>query len=428
MTNRRSSFALGLVPMLLLGLAPASAQADETDSQLASLFDRPALFDGPGTTRQALRDQGIDIKASWTQFFQGVIDGGASNDWETGGKGDLLINLDGEKLGLWSGFYVNIHQEVIAGNELNALKNGAFLPVNTALAFPRLGGYDYDTSFIFTQVLTPEVTLSAGKFNMLDAAAKTPLLGGGGIDTFMNLGIAAPLSGITPPYLVGASLGVNTRPVSFNFFVYDPRNAQAWDVVTHPFEEGVTLSLSSTLYTPIAGLPGFYSVRGAISTQEGIDLGDVPQIILPPDFPVEIGTKSGRWFVSFSGQQYLWQNPVDPSKGWGLFGQVGLSDGNPNPVQSSVFVGIGGDSMIPGRTDDRWGIAYFRYNWSDDLRDAISEPPFNIAIGPEEGVEAYYNFAVTPWFRVTGNLQWIDDLTVQSDDAWFAGFRVQVKL
>ena len=418
--------------LLAAGLGVAAAvwgcsSAAANDASYLTLYERPALFDGPGSTRQALRESGVDIHASWTQFMQGIVGGGASGDWQTGGKGDLIINLDGNRLGLWPGLFINIHQEVVVGDDLNDLFNGSYIPVNTALAFPRLGGSDYDTSIVVTQSLGETLTLSAGKFNMLDAVARTPLIGGGGLDTFMNLGLAAPLSGVTPPYIVGASLGVNTKPVSFNVFVYDPRNAQDWDVVSNPFEEGVTLSVSSTLQTQIGGLPGIYSMRGVISSDESIDLRDAPQILLPPEFPVEIGTKADPWFVSFSAQQYLWQSPGDPGKGWGLFGQVGWSDGNPTPVHSSFFLGAGGNSPIPGRLDDLWGIAYFRYDLSDDLLDALAAPPFNLALGPEEGVEAYYNLAVTPWFRVTADVQWIDDFPANEKDTWFAGLRTQVK-
>jgi hypothetical protein len=41
---------------------------------------------------------------------------------------------------------------------------------------------------------------------MLDAAAKTPLIGGGGINTFQHIGFAAPVSGVTQPYIVGGLL------------------------------------------------------------------------------------------------------------------------------------------------------------------------------------------------------------------------------
>jgi hypothetical protein len=47
---------------------------------------------------------------------------------------------------------------------------------------------------------------------------------------------------------------------------YDPRNAQDYEVVSNPFEEGVTTSLSVTVPTKIAGRQGFYGVRGVYST------------------------------------------------------------------------------------------------------------------------------------------------------------------
>ena len=419
--------ALAVLIAACLGCADAFSEDLGITGSGNSLADRPALFDGPGTQRQALRDAGVDIQASWTQFYQGLVSGDGNRSWQTGGKGDLIVTLHGEKLGLWPGFFINIHQEVVAGNDVNALGNGSFIPVNTALAFPRLGGYNADTSIIFTQVFNPRFSLSLGKFNMLDAAARTPLIGGGGIDTFMNLGLAAPISGVTPPYIVGASASISTEPVSFNVLLYDPRNAQDWDVVTSPFSEGATLSVSSTLKTQLFGLPGFYHLRGVVSTDQSPDLGDVPQILLPEGLQGTIGTPSNPWFVSFSFQQYLWQSSVDPRKGWGLFGQVGVSDGNPTAMKSSWFIGLGGNSMIPGRLDDRWGIAYFRYDLSDALLSVLDAPPYNMQLGPEEGVEIYYKFAVTPWFRVTADLQWINAFPDESEDAFFAGLRTQIK-
>ena len=59
-------------------------------------------------------------------------------------------------------------------------------------------------------------------------------------------------------------------------------------------------------------------------------------------------------------QQFLWQDPDNPGKGWGFFGQISASDANPNPIGNAVLVGLGGST--PGRPDDRWGVA-----WSDYL-------------------------------------------------------------
>jgi hypothetical protein len=40
------------------------------------------------------------------------------------------------------------------------------------------------------------ISVSAGKFDMMTLASKTPLVGGGGIDTFMNRAFALPSTGV----------------------------------------------------------------------------------------------------------------------------------------------------------------------------------------------------------------------------------------
>jgi porin len=419
---KRLLLGLGFV---LLGFGVNAAEEEKSGAE-NPLLTRPALLDGPGTSRQSLREDGVDIKASWTQFGQGLVRGFGDHSFELGGKGDLVVNLDGEKLGLWSGLYLNIHQEIVAGDDALAQGDGVFIPINTAMAFPRVGNKEADTSILLTQRFSNGTTLSMGKFNMLDSAARTPLIGGGGLDTFMNTAFAAPISGVTPPYLLGASLGVNFDPVSLGVLVYDPRNAQNSDVITEPFSEGVTLSISSTLSTSLYDLPGFYSVRGVISSDESVDLRDVPQLILPPDVSEPLGTAKNPWYVSFSAQQFLWQNPDDPSKGWGLFGQVGFSDENPTPVGTSYFFGLAGNAMFEEYPNDRWGIGYFKYRFSGVLADAIAASPINYSLGPEQGVEVFYNHEFLPWLNVTADIQFLNGFPISSSNSVYTGLRTKI--
>ena len=231
--------------------------------------------------------------------------------------------------------FVNIHQEWTYGDNVNN-RGGTLLPVNTALALPELGGYERDTSIHVTQVFSEQVSLTAGKFNMQDVLAKVPLIGGGGVDTFMNTGLALPITGITPPYVLGANLTVKTEPAIFAVFVYDPRNAQAWDVIENPFSDGTVVLGSVTVPVKPFGLTGFQFFKAAFSTQDGLDLADVPELFLPPEAEAIAGRKDGRWFLSYGFQQYLYQNAADPRQGWGIFGQIGASDGNPNPIETEL--------------------------------------------------------------------------------------------
>lgn len=412
--------------ILAIMLASRAANAQEASPVPSDDFwSRPALLDGAGSVKEALRERGIIIDGSFTQFYQGVVSGDGDKRWQYGGKGDLIATFDGGKLGLWRGLYVNVHQEWLYGEDANTQGDGSLFPLNTALGFPRLGGYERDTSIILTQAFNEAFSISVGKFNMLDAASKTPLIGGGGIDTFMNTGLAAPISGVTPPYIVGAIATLKTQPAIFTLMVYDPRNAQDWDVIEHPFDTGTTTSLSVTIPTQIGGLTGYYGVRGVYSSQTGLDLASIPQLIQLPPQSRTVLTKEGYWYGSVSAQQYLFQSPTNPAVGWGIFGQVALSDGNPNPLRWSGLGGLGGSSFIPGRENDRWGFGYFHYGFSDELVSGLSK--LGIGLRDEAGVEAFYNLALTPWFRLSGDVQWIHPFRPDRDDAVIMAVRTQTK-
>ena len=403
----------------MLAASPLAAE-----DAASSIWSRPTLLDGAGGPKEALRNHGISIDVWQSQYYQGMTSGTGPHDFENGGKIDAFATIDGAKMGLWQGLYVNIHHEWIYGDDVNH-RGGTLLPVNSGLKFPDFGGFDHDTSITVTQVFNERVSLSAGKFNMLDVLSKTPLLGGGGLDTFMNVGLALPVTGITPPYVLGANLTIKTDPAVFSLFVHDPRNAQTWDVIETPFSDGTVVLGSITVPVKPFGLSGFQSVKAAFSTQDGLNLADVPLLFLPPEAETIAGRKDGRWYFGYAFQQYLYQDPANPQNGWGVFGQLGLSDGNPNPIEASWLAGIGGASPIAGREQDRWGVAYFRYNISDDLIEGIDA--LGITLRDEEGVEAYYNLAVTPWFRLTADVQFITPGRAGREEATFLGLRTQVK-
>jgi Carbohydrate-selective porin, OprB family len=85
---------------------------------------------------------------------------------------------------------------------------------------------------------------------------------------------------------------------------------------------------------------------------------DFSELIQPPGST--LGTKRGSYYVAASFQQYLVQDPGNPTRGWGVFGEIGTGDGNPNVVEWDAYLGVGGSSLIPGRPDDSFGVAVFQ--------------------------------------------------------------------
>ena len=87
-----------------------------------------------------------------------------------------------------------------------------------------------------------------------------------------------------------------------------------------------------------------------------------------------------------------------PQKGWGVFGSAGISDNNPTFLRYSLGFGIGGFAPLAYRPNDRFGIAWFYNELSNELG-----PIVTLLVNPqdESGVEIFYNIEVTPSFHLT---------------------------
>ena len=73
-----------------------------------------------GALRNQLAEKGVTIDMSLTQAAQGIVHGGKDTGWQYGGgRGDIIFNLDTQKLGLWPGGFLNVEAE------------GNFIPADT---------------------------------------------------------------------------------------------------------------------------------------------------------------------------------------------------------------------------------------------------------------------------------------------------------
>jgi porin len=116
---------------------------------------------------------------------------------------------------------------------------------------------------------------------------------------------------------------------------------------------------------------------------------------------------------------------VDESDGmhtWGIFGQFGLSDGNPNPILYTTNVGVAARGMR-GRRLDSMGLGFFYVGLSDEYKQLAAPilPQQN-----ESGVELFYNYAISPSSRITTDLQIATPSTRQFDTVIIPGFRIEL--
>jgi len=130
--------------------------------------------------------------------------------------------------------------------------------------------------------------------------------------------------------------------------------------------------------------------------------------------------------MALSASHLLYELPNSPGKGFGVYAKGAVADGNPNPIQASLVGGFAGHGVIPNRPDDSFGIGYYSYNLSNDLQSALRPLGSAFEIQDERGLEVYYNLAVTPWFRVSADIQWIDPARAAFPNAWVGGLRANV--
>jgi len=170
------------------------------------------------------------------------------------------------------------------------------------------------------------------------------------------------------------------------------------------------------------GLTGHQGVVGTYSTQGGIDLIKLDEMLIP-QYPASASVKSNRYYAAYTFDQYLYQSKADPKQGFGLFGQFGISDGNPNRLYALGMAGIGGMGLIPGRSRDNWGVGFYYAAPSRDLKASLKN---TVDIRDEQGVEVFYNFAITPWFTLGADLQVIRP-SLAEDTAIFFGMRTVIR-
>lgn len=400
-------------------MSPGFAGTSLAESE--SILTRDTLTGGWFGLAEPLASRGIDFDLSTTAYYAGLLAGTGDQDFEWGGRADAFLKVDTAKAGLWEGGGIHVHAESRFGEPAYrpAPRSGGLWPPNTGVALP-LGHPEQvvASSIYYSHRFPSKTSLLIGKINAVDLLAGDPFFGGWGRDRFSNVAFVAPPSGVVPPTIMGAVLSQKWDPFSLTFMVFDPddRTHDYW--VDELFHNGVTLSLAGTWAREIAGRPSSAGLTATYSTAAGSDLST---LLLPPD--LKGGDKEGSFNVALSFSHLLCESADQPGKGFGLYGKAAIADGNPNAIQASFIGGFAGHGVVPSRPDDVFGIGYYYYKFSDDLQSALTVA---LPLEDEQGVELYYNLAVTGWLRVTADIQWIDPARARFSDAWVAGFRTSI--
>jgi len=151
-----------------------------------------------------------------------------------------------------------------------------------------------------------------------------------------------------------------------------------------------------------------------------VALGQDPCIILT-DVPIE--QADGSWSLYWNCDQYMKVYSNDPLRGWGVFGRASVGDDKANPLAWFLSFGVGGNSPLCGRELDTFGAGWY-YSGTSSRIGPILETVYG-PIGDGQGVELFYNIAVTPWFNLTLDLQVIVPAREEVDTSVVVGVRAK---
>ena len=444
MKNKKRMVTNVVSLVLFLWFASAVFAQEQTTGYSGDFWSRSTLTGDWGGVRNEWAKKGVTIDLNLTQVGQGNVSGGKDVGWEYGGRGNLTLNLNTQKMGLWPGGFFTVEVEGNFGNAVND-QTGALVPVNTNQLWPTAGVDNLNIPNVtFTQFLAPYFGVLLGKLDTTMGDANEFAHGKGDTQFFNMAFNLDPAIGLTTPYsnLTAGVLILPTKDPSeaiIDILAFDAdgkANTSGFDTV---FKGNTTYAFEGRVRTNFFGMTGHQLLGATYSTKNFTSL-DQNSFLLLKDIiqhvPLQIAKVDNSWCIYYNFDQYLYE----PKKGQGIgvFGRFAATDGKANPIHYFYSIGMGGKGVISGRPLDQFGIGYYYMNVSHPTLTGIIDQQF---LRDEQGFEAYYNFAITPWMKLTPDIQIIrpakSNLSVSSglppvinkasiDTATVLGLRLQV--
>jgi len=409
--------------------APAASPTPEPD-----FWHREKLTGDWAGDRERVKNEGLEMDFKLTQFYQGVASGGLRQGSEYNGKFEFVMKLDFGKMSKkWQWWSSEIKTEVRFGGPLLG-GTGTISPVNTAAIVPGADGTVLSISAVnFTRIIPKDLkkgdlfAVSFGRYNLLDLIDED-FFGGAGTAKFFNIAQIGPLTVLRQVPLITNAVSfayIRGGEPRFTFAVMDPNDHSLDPGLDDLFADGVTFAPTIFFPTKHFGKTAKHSFGGAITTKKYTPFDAIRQIIIPgpPLNPVQ--PKRGSWSVNYTFRQYIVER--GRKDGWGFFSQVSFADKATSPITTFFDLGLGGNGLFKSRSQDEFGIAYAYTDLSSVLKD-------NIDLLTQRGrrprvehqFEIFYNFHLTPWLRLTGDLQVIRPTRSIASTAVVPGVRLEM--
>lgn len=354
--------------------------------------------------RDKLADHGVDVYLSGLGIGQFIVEGGIEERNRGTFSYDLQVYLDSDKLGLWKGAYGLLRLEGKVGEAGVNPYTGALVPINfdAMVPIPENTGIEATEWWIAQELFGSK---AEALFGMWDIGRFFDLVPFSGPYPYRFLNAHMFFNSVLLPYAPYNILGgiVTLKPaewLTITTGVGDP-NSSADDVRWWDEGEVELLHEWRFMARPL-GRPGLFTAGFAYKTINDSE------------------THDSDWAVYLNFNQWLYQNPDNPEQAIGLFGRIGITDGEVNAVQNHFSAGLSFDGMIPSRKKDVIGISGWYNNLANHLPTGFG--------ASSAGLESYYRFQVLPWLQVSPDVQYLikTALPKSDDDTLILGIRALI--
>jgi porin len=405
-------------------------------TEVGDFRQRTQLSGDWGGLRTDLARHGFFFDLYSVSAYQGVASGGLRTGSAFIQNTQLSINVDTGRAGLWSGgiFHVTLESREGSFSPQDTFTVGATVPQYTGLTFPGpfLVHNVLPTEYFLAQALTPKFTVVLGKLNVLNLADPT-LFGNSYKYYFANLNFnknPMALNFYNTTSLAAVGVWTPSKLLTLAAGVFDP-NSQADNFATKAFDLVNIYGFGIFSYK-IGGLPGQSWAQFNWTNKPKIDLdspfGQLPSGanagalgallgVSPQALPINY--KPTSWVTIGNFSQYLFvKDPSgavaeklgsgQPLRGIGVFGRIGYAPEESNPITRDASVALLANGLSDRRPNDSFGLGIYHNGISRPLKDDIARLTGATATPKNEnGLEVFYDFAITPAIRVIPSYQHI---------------------
>ena len=390
-----------------------------------------------GGLRTDLARHGFFYDLYSTSAHQSVASGGLKTGSAFIQNSQLSMNLDTGRAGLWPGgvFHFTLESRYGSFSPQNTFTVGSVAPQYTGLAFP--GPFFIHnilpTEYFLLQSLTPKFAVILGKANVLTHADQT-FFGNIYKYDFANLNFnknPMALNFYNTSSWTGIGVWTPSKWLTTSVGVYDP-NSEANNFATNAFDRVNIYGITIFSYK-IGKLPGQSWGQANWTNKPKIDLTSPFGQLSPSEVPQAVGVllgtpssqalptnyKSKSWVTIGNFAQYLFVKDHPGAiaeklgtgqslRGIGVLGRIGYAPEETNTITRDASGAVFAYGLSDHRPNDSFGFGAYHNGISQPLKNDIAHLTQGKATAKNEnGLEAFYDVAITPAIRLIPSYQHI---------------------